>query len=181
MAVIEKKKPENITVKEGTPKIDGISSAKTSENLQPQKETNKDSYKLNFNYLTLCCKKGSTKEDEDFKNSCRFVNYYMDIQVYLKKMLELEVIKFCFFSKNEREAIKFIVNPDDKIDNYELIQRKINLEYNIENKNKDGTSRDDNIFKKMKEVMKNLVEDGVDRKVSKRLMKLISDVKLKFK
>jgi len=138
----------------------------------------KSSFFFDFNMCTKCCKKANPKAIEHFENAKMFVNYYMDVQIFLKKMLEIEVIKFCFFSKNERDAINLIVNPNDTIDSKHVFINKLKQEYNL-SENKDKSESNDNISEKMKDVLEKLVDDGKDRKVSKRLIRLISDEKLK--
>lgn len=150
----------------------------TSNEHENMSKHEKSTFFFNFNLCTKCCHKADYKAVEHFENSKMFVNYFMDVQIFLKKMLEIEVIKFCFFSKNERDAINLIVNPNDTIDSKHVFINKLKQEYNL-SENKDKSESNDNISEKMKDVLEKLVDDGKDRKVSKRLIRLISDEKLK--
>ncbi len=172
--------PKEIPPKEPFPTI-RTDQAMGKETMNQDTDSNKKvkaSYSFPFNICTKCCKNHSTKENDDLQNSLKFVNYYMDVHIYLKKMLELEIIKFCFFSKNEREVINLLVNPDENIESRDILKTKLDTEYNCRQSN--NTNIDDIIKEKMHANMQRLVEDGKERKVSKRLLKLVSNEKLKF-
>ncbi len=51
-------------------------------------------------------------------------------------MLEIDIIKYCFFSENERQILSYIANPDSSISNPEIFDHKLREEYDEGNENK---------------------------------------------
>ena len=52
------------------------------------------------------------KKKEYFNNACSLIDYYADSTTYIKKMIEIDIIKYYIFSKEERNLISIIGNPD---------------------------------------------------------------------
>ncbi len=144
------------------------------ENLNSNKE-----FYFDFNFFTRCCKPLNATQEKNLASAHSFVSYYMDVQIYLKKMLELELIKFCIFSKNEREILSYLVNPDPSIEAY-FIDRKMDMEYfeNFSNKRTEQLMTKEK--GRMEDTMEKLMQDSKHRKISKRLMRLVNDQELRF-
>ena len=88
-----------------------------------REKRNKEISEMTFGYsLTdlLCktCELSSSKrlilkkKKEYFNNACSLIDYYADFTTYIKKMIEIDIIKYYIFSKEERNLISIIGNPD---------------------------------------------------------------------
>jgi len=116
----------------------------------------------------FCCKKKS--EDSDDRN--RFyddakdmIDYYRDISVYTQKMIEVDIIKYLLFNKNERNVIKLLSNPELFFGVKEKIKYNLDEKYNIDFVNTEDID--------IKMCLKSVVEKSKIRGESKKMLKLI--------
>ena len=70
---------------------------------------------FDYSLNDICCgcwKKDIDKKKKYFDNACSVLYYYMDVITYIKKMIEIDIIKDYLFSKDEIKLISFISNPN---------------------------------------------------------------------
>ena len=70
-------------------------------------------------------------------------------------MIEIDIIKYYIFTKDERKIVSVISNPDLANTDKEGIIRKISLEY---------TGKYDKIVNKMEDNLKNVLQDADPRR-----------------
>lgn len=143
-----------------------------------EKSLKRKLFKLDYNCCTQKCKKINPDDVHLLEKARAFINYNMDIHVYLKKLLEIEIIKFCFMNTNERNAVNLLANPGESIQMKEKINSRLAEEYQNINKIQAILELKD---EHISSVVETLMKDGRERKVSKRLLRLVSDDALKFR
>ena len=118
--------------------------------------------------LCSCCCKNTTRfqRKELFFNALSLYNYYLDITTYFKKMMEVDIIKYYLFTKNERTLISVISNPDLSIDKFDF-ERKLNSQYNDFNK--------ENFETKIEMLLKDVIKEGRNRTNINRILQLIQN------
>ena len=74
-----------------------------------------------YDWLKYCCSKCSREKDRTDKYNQRkryyesaetFVDYYLDISIYFKKMMEIDLIKNVLFNKLQRSLFNFTSTPN---------------------------------------------------------------------
>jgi hypothetical protein len=98
-----------------------------------------------------------------FDDATSILEYYTDSITYFKKMLEIEIIKYYLFTKEERKLISIIANPDFIDLDRDHIHKKIELEYQ---EDRFYTSNMDDIFTKV-------LKDGRNNSSSNKILQLV--------
>ena len=80
--------------------------------------------------------------------------------------MEVDIIKYFLFIKNERTLISILSNPDIQMNEY-IIQEKLNSHYKEINK--------ENFEIRIDNLLKEVMEEGRNRKDSNKLFQLIQN------
>ena len=91
-------------------------------------EIHKDFANLNifqifFSSLFFCVSKKNYRRYQIFKNAEKKIHYYLDIFTYVKKMQEIDLLKYCLFDEEQLNLFEFLSKPPYKfteIDNYNI-------------------------------------------------------------
>ena len=91
-------------------------------------EIHKDFANLNifqifFSSLFFCVSKKNYRRYQIFKNEEKKIHYYLDIFTYVKKMQEIDLLKYCLFDEEQLNLFEFLSKPPYKfteIDNYNI-------------------------------------------------------------
>ena len=131
-----------------------------------------DYVNINGYYMTFsevycrCFKKTRILRENYFSNACSLYYYYLDVTTYFKKMMEIDIIKYFLFTKNERSLISIISNPDFTIDEEEMNQ-KLKSQYREFNK--------EYFEHKIEVILKDVLKEGRNRNGVNKLMQLIQN------
>ncbi len=80
--------------------------------------------------LFFWCSNLQRKRYEIIKKAENKIHYYLDIYTYIKKMQEIDLIKYCLFDNEQMNLFDFLSNPPIKIENlkgkfiYQEFERK---------------------------------------------------------
>jgi len=130
-------------------------------------------YGFAYSLSDFCCKclnclsldsEGMKKKKMYFYNGDSILDYYLDVVTYFKKMIEIEIIKYYIFTKDERKIVSVISNPDLANTDKDNIIRKINLEY---------SSKYDKVVSKMEDNLKNVLQDARNKSSTNKLLQLV--------
>ena len=102
----------------------------------------------------------------DYANN--IFDYYTDISVYFKKMMEIDIIKYYLFSSNERNLISVIANPNFYLKNSNLFNEKLNHEYSENKYNLEFDRRIEN-------VLNQVVHEGRNKTTTNKLLELVQN------
>ena len=91
-------------------------------------EIHKDFANLNifqifFSSLFFCVSKKNYRRYQIFRNAEKKIHYYLDIFTYVKKMQEIDLLKYCLFDEEQLNLFEFLSKPPYKfteIDNYNI-------------------------------------------------------------
>ena len=117
---------------------DPINYEKNEKQLETDEERVKkktDMLEFGFKYTLsdICCgclnKDTITKKKKYFDTANSVLLYYMDIITYIKKMIEIDIIKDYLFTKDEVRLISFISNPDFADADQAQVVKMIESEY----------------------------------------------------
>ena len=117
---------------------DPINYEKNEKQLETDEERVKkktDMLEFGFKYTLsdICCgclnKDTITKKKKYFDTANSVLLYYMDIITYIKKMIEIDIIKNYLFNKDEVRLISFISNPDFADADQAQVVKMIESEY----------------------------------------------------
>jgi hypothetical protein len=62
-----------------------------------------------------CCSRKQRRRNLMLKK-CEFkIHYYLDIYTYIKKMQEIDLIKYCLFDENQLKLFKYLSTPPVKL------------------------------------------------------------------
>jgi hypothetical protein len=84
------------------------------------KGRNKNRIKMNSGQIlvsTFCCKKRFRIKTEIIERGEKKINHYLDVFTYLKKMQELDILKYLLLSKDELTVFNFLSKPSIYISN----------------------------------------------------------------
>ena len=62
-----------------------------------------------------CCSKKQKKRNHLLKKCERKIHYYLDIYTYIKKMQEIDLIKYCLFDDDQLKLFKYLSTPPVKL------------------------------------------------------------------
>ncbi len=62
-----------------------------------------------------CCSKKQKRRNNLLKKCERKIHYYLDIYTYIKKMQEIDLIKYCLFDENQLKLFKYLSTPPVKL------------------------------------------------------------------
>ena len=62
-----------------------------------------------------CCSKKQTRRNYLIKKCEGKIHYYLDIYTYIKKMQEIDLIKYCLFDHNQLKLFKYLSTPPVKL------------------------------------------------------------------
>jgi len=72
-----------------------------------------------FDYLIAsfcyCCSKKQKKRNHLLKKCERKIHYYLDIYTYIKKMQEIDLIKYCLFDDDQLKLFRYLSTPPVKL------------------------------------------------------------------
>lgn len=131
-------------------------------------ETNR--YAFQFSLSDICCRylkfrkhESYIKRKQFFDDATSILDYYTDAIVYLKKMLEIEIIKYYLFTKEERKLVGILSNPDFLSLDREYIEKKIET----------GYQKDRFTLNNMDEIFTKILKDGRNNMLSNKLLQLV--------
>ena len=131
-------------------------------------ETNR--YAFQFSLSDICCRylkfrkrESYIKRKQLFDDATSILDYYTDAIVYLKKMLEIEIIKYYLFTKEERKLVSILSNPDFLSLDREYIEKKIET----------GYQKDRFTLNNMDEIFTKILKDGRNNMLSNKLLQLV--------
>ena len=78
-------------------------------------------------FLCFCKSKIIEKKEFTLKNSIDLTDYYLDVNLYIKNMIELDIIKTLIFG-DDKNMLKIFSNfkPNLKVEYSEAYQKKLN-------------------------------------------------------
>jgi hypothetical protein len=133
---------------------------------------------LSFNFLEIifgriCCNKKLTMKKQLFEKSREKLHYYMDVHTYIKKMQEIDILKFLLLNDDQRTLFNFIAKPsisltnrnNDKFLHNEILQNQ-QIGYNL---NKEEIKE---IMKSYKHIYENIESGG---NLSKKIVSLFNN------
>ncbi len=126
-----------------------------------------------YSLSDICCKFWKIRSSQhklEYENRKKFfydaysiLEYYTDSITYFKKMLEIEIIKYYLFSKEERRLISIISNPDFINLDKNHIYKKINMEY----------EQDRFYLSHLDELLNKILKDGRNNSNNNKLLQLV--------
>jgi hypothetical protein len=129
---------------------------------------NDHGYILNFWDVYCKCLKTNKRisKEKYFFNAISFYHYFLDVTTYFKKMIEIEIIKFCLFSKNEIKLISILSNPDFTI-NSEEMEEKLKYQYK---------KFDKSLFEgKIEMVLRDVLKEGRNNNEVNKLLQIVQN------
>ena len=111
-------------------------------------------------------KKKMIKRKKYFDYANNLFDYYCDISVYFKKMMEIDIIKYYLFSKSERNLVSVIANPNFYLRNSSLFDDKLYHEYSASKYTVEFDRR-------IESVLNEVVHEGRNKKKVNKLIELI--------
>ena len=94
---------------------------------------------------------------------------YLDIVFYMRKMQEIDILKYLLLDKNMMQLVNFISKPNVGRNESVFSKNKIYFEY----QNADYENPED--IKNLKEGYERILSKNSDEKINKRLIKLCED------
>ena len=67
--------------------------------------------------LCPCCSNLQRRRNEIIKKAENKIHYYLDIYTYIKKMQEIDLIKYCLFDNEQMNLFEFLSKPPIKFGN----------------------------------------------------------------
>jgi hypothetical protein len=148
-----------------------------NESLNSEICNNEDNSRQNNPYLLkisdffcLCCRSKTVKKKIDiFKNAENKFNYNLDLVTYMRKMQEIEILKFLILDKDTIRLMNFIAKPSVSFSNKEINDPEYDLFF-TESKKKN--SLDENNIDKVKIAFDNILTKKKLKNVDRRILKL---------
>lgn len=137
-------------------------------------KVNKNPYLLkmtDFCKLIFCCKcksKSYTKKINIFNNAQTKFNYNLDLVTYMKKMQEIEILKYLILDKDTIHLMNFISKPSVCLSNSTIKDEEYQLFFeNIKKTNSFDNQNIDNIKKSFDKLMKKPNLNDVEKRILK--------------
>lgn len=103
------------------------------------------------------------KKKKYFESANSILDYYMDAITFFKKMIEIDIIKYYLFTRDERRLIGIISNPDFAEIEKDRINKRIDDEYKA----------DRFAMSNMEETLKNVLNDARNKSKTNKLFQLV--------
>lgn len=133
-------------------------------------EADKTAFKFDFwdNVCPFLIKKLSNKNKYDkkrqfFEGALSKLEYYTDGITFLKKMIEVDIIKHYLFSTNERKLLSILANPDYTKTEESIILKRIEDEYKPKKY----------IPERLDDILKEVLDESRNKEGTIRLLQLI--------
>ena len=84
---------------------------------------NLNSFQIFISSIFFCVSKKNYRRYQIFRNAEKKIHYYLDIFTYVKKMQEIDLLKYCLFDEEQLNLFEFLSKPPYKfteIDNYNI-------------------------------------------------------------